>query len=62
MCRTEKHFMDLYHASLDKKEKYIESHIAVLEENNIEENNVIVVYNATPLINIKNLDVSNFFF
>ena len=53
--------MNLYQASLDKKGKQIESHAVVLEETGIEANNALVVYNATPLIDIKNLDVSKFF-
>ena len=56
-----KHFVDLYQASLDKKEKQIESHMTTFKENSINANNAIVVYNATPPIDIKNLDVSNFF-
>ena len=56
-----KHFVDLYHAFLDKKGKQIESHTTTLEENSPEANNALVVYNATPPIDIKNFDVSNFF-
>ena len=57
----EKHFVDLYQASLDKKGKQIESHTTILEENSPEANNALVVYNATFSIDIKNLNVSNFF-
>ena len=46
---------------MDKKGKQIESHVAILKENSQEANNAQVVYNATPSIDIKNLDVSNFF-
>ena len=47
---------------MDKKGKQIESHTtAILEENSIAANNALVVYNATPLIDINNLDVSEFF-
>ena len=53
--------MDLYHAFLDKKGKQIESHAIVLEENSPEVNNALVVYNATHPIDIKDLDVSEFF-
>ena len=54
--------MDLYQASLDKKGKQIESHTtAILEENSIAANNALVVYNATPPIDIKNLNVLDFF-
>ena len=56
-----KHFVDLYQASLDKKRNQIESHAAVLEKNSPKANNALVMYNATPPIDIKNLDVSNFF-
>ena len=56
-----KHFVDLYQASLDKKGKQIESHTDSLKENSTDANNAIVVYNATPPIDIKNLDVSDFF-
>ena len=56
-----KYFVDLYHAFLDKKGKQIESHAIVLEENSLEANNALVVYSATPQIDIKNFDVSDFF-
>ena len=56
-----KHFVDLYQASLNKKGKQIESHTATLEKNNIGGNNALVVYNATPLIDIKDLNVLEFF-
>ena len=51
-CCTKKHFVGLYHASLDKKGKQIEFHTAVLEENTTK---------ATLSIDIKNLDVLEFF-
>ena len=54
--------MDLYQASLDKKGKQIESHTGSLEENNTDANNAIVVYNAIPPIDIKNLNAFNFIF
>ena len=53
--RTPKHFVDLYKASLDKKGKKIESHATTLEEDTTD------IQNANPLIDIKNLDVSDFF-
>ena len=54
-CRTLKHFADLYKTSLDKKGKKIESHATTLEEDTTD------VQNANPPIDIKNLDVSDFF-
>ena len=53
--------MDLYKAYLDKKRKKIESHTAALEKASIETNNALVVYNANPPIDTKNLNVSIFF-
>ena len=60
-CLTKKHFVDLYQASLDKKGKQVESYAVVLEETGVEANNALVMYNSTPPIDIKNLDVSEFF-
>ena len=40
---------------MDKKKKKIESHATILEEDTID------VQNANPPIDIKNLDVSDFF-
>ena len=59
--RTEKYYVDLYQAYLDKKRIQIESHTIALEENSLEVNNALVKYNATPLIDFKSLDVSDFF-
>ena len=53
--------MDLYQAFLDNKGKQIESHAAILKKNSLKANNALVVYNATPPIDIKNLDVLEFF-
>ena len=60
-CRTSKHFVDLYKASLDKMGKKIESHATTLEEDTTNAHNALVVYNANPQIDIKNLDISDFF-
>ena len=54
--------MDLYQASFDKKGKQIESHTDSLKENSTDANNAIVVYNAIPPIDIKNLNAFKFFF
>ena len=61
ICRIQKHFVDLYKASLDKKGKKIESHTSALEETSAKTNNALVVYNANLSIDIKNLNVSDFF-
>ena len=53
--------MNLYKASSDKMRMKIESHIVALEETSIEANNALVMYNANPPIDIKNLDVSDIF-
>ena len=60
-CCTKKHFVNLYQASLDKKGKHIESNTTAFKEHSIEANNALVVYNATPLIDIKDLNVLEFF-
>ena len=46
---------------MDKKEKQIESHAIVLKENSPKVNNALVVYNEIHPIDIKNLNVSDFF-
>ena len=46
---------------MDKKGNKIESHTAAIEKTSTEANNALVVYNANPPIDIKNLDVSKFF-
>ena len=53
--------MDLFKASLDKKGKKIESHTIALEEDTTDANNALVVHNENPSIDIKNLDVLDFF-
>ena len=58
---TPKHFVDLYKVLLDKKGKKIEFYATTLKEDTTDANNVLVVYNANPPIDIKNLDISNFF-
>ena len=55
-----KYFLDLYQAFLDKKGKQIESHTTALKEASTKANNALVVCNAIPPIDIKNLDVSDF--
>ena len=65
-CRTPKHFLDLYQASIKGKGKRVESHSVDNVEENIEINNDLVLHIAsisevpiTP-IEAKPLDISDF--
>ena len=44
-----------------QRKKKIESHSSALEEDVTNVNNALVVYNKDPQIDIKSLEVSNFF-
>ena len=59
--RTPKHFVDLYQASMKQNGKKFESHSNTLGETNVEANNALVTDDSNNLVNIKDLDVSDFF-
>ena len=53
--------MDLYQASLNLKGKKVESHFNTLDKANIEANNLLITDDPNTPIDIKGLDVSDFF-
>ena len=56
-----KYFVDLYQASLEQNGKQFESHSNALEKANVKVNKALVMHNSNAPINIKSLEVSNFF-
>ena len=64
-CRTPKHFVELYQASIKGKEKMVESH-SIENIEDIETNNALVLHTAPinevslTLIEAKSLEISDF--